>query len=153
MTELNVFVGSFHEYAESYTDPSVRDRIKIKKIFAEKLSNYFIRVSIDWESDSDNIYAVEGPTTIGYAECSVTVQFPNLKYSYKNLGSDLKFPAFIEVGLELLDESGELSTAHEIQYTYLFMERRKYGVCVYFAPKNWDTGSSEVMLNVEDPVF
>jgi hypothetical protein len=151
--KLNVFVCSFHEGAEFYTDPSVKDRITINKIFAEKLSNDFVCVSIDWNSDCDSKYADEGPTSFGYADCSKTVQFQRIKYSYKNLESYLKFPAYIEVGLELLDESGELSTTEQISYTYLFMERSRYGVCVYFAPKDWANGQREVLLDVTDPKF
>lgn len=150
--KLNVFVCSFQERAESYTDPSVKDRIKIQNIFAEKLQNGFLSVSINWESNSDNRYVVEGPTTFGYAESSVTLHFPNINYSYKNQ-PDLTFPAFIEVGFELLDESDALSIDEPIQYTYLFMVRGKYYVRVYFAPKNWNDGQSEVLLDVNDPVF
>jgi hypothetical protein len=148
--KLDVFVESFHRYSREYEDPSVAAKLFIQRIFAEKLPNNFVCVCVDWKSGAENKNAEDGAITFSYSEVSKKIEFPNLKYKFR--GGEFESPAFIEIGLQLIDEeTGIQSEKEQINYTFLFWKNTKYGAAFYFAPKNWADGENEILVDAEHP--
>lgn len=104
------------------------------RVTAHKLKNKFIAVVVDWTANSDNSHKVkycsEGSTSWN-SDGSIAVEGifdSDKKFKYR-LGRSWVHPTF-EIGVVY---------GKDKPYDFVKLTNTKYGVCVYFAPRNWNT--------------
>tara|TARA_R110000868_G_scaffold326602_1_gene587615 strand:- start:20 stop:460 length:441 start_codon:yes stop_codon:yes gene_type:complete len=119
--------------------PSLDKRgLKLTCVDYDLTHDGWIRAHIRWNCKvTDTKYAVLGDRSSSYNQQSANITFPNVKYRFRGTNRDGTKYSFtckstIEVGLFTKDNS-------KLGYSPKFLENLKWGVNVYFAPKNWNT--------------
>lgn len=107
--------------------------------------NGFISVRFSWDSTGEMKYAGTGYKSYAHNDCSIELDFKEVKYRYKDLNgveSDFDSTFRIEIGLQKEDSN------EQIKYQPLFIENLKYEVQVWFAPCNWE-GEAKEFFNMK----
>jgi hypothetical protein len=113
-------------------------------ICARKYPNGFIGVIVNWEASGDESHNVShgtlGCKMYAVENVSLEVCFPELTYRIGDNDWDTNFE--IEVGISSLFENGK------VPYEPLFFQNLKYGVEVWFGPKDWDLNGETLAEHV-----
>lgn len=115
---------------------------KFTSLHLDKTKDGWLRLYCRWESNGKKMqsrdkFPILAATSFESYACSMSFSFP---VEFKNKKFDYNLKTEIQLGIELEDQT------QFIDYTPKFHENLKYGVLVWFAPKNWNNGEGDEEL-------
>lgn len=118
-----------------------KHKFEIDRISMRRLKNGFIEVIVEWGGDLK--YVTDGGKMFSSNSVSQTLEFSH-KFRYTSRRPDIHgkksrhtTTLSFDVGLQTVTKKGNYSRAR-LNYRPLFFQNLKYGVAVYFGPKNWE---------------
>jgi hypothetical protein len=115
-------------------------------------SNGFLSVTVNWTADDPMFkYGVLGCKTYGWSDVSVEIEFPSAKYRWRTGAAGCRFisPVRLIVGVQRLHPKKEIQSTGKLGYEPLFFRNLKWGVEVWFAPRNWEKYDTRKVISSE----
>lgn len=115
-------------------------KFEFTRFFANYTSDGWIYLIVEWENiDWRFKYPVLSYKAYHYDEHFIGLRFPKVKCSYiDNENKSCKHEFEIEVGLQHKKQD------KKVEFEYKFYENLGYGVCVWFAPRDWHKSKEDV---------
>lgn len=118
---------------------------KVTDVTLTKLKGGWLAVTVNWDSNDGEHYkikyGVNGGASYGYSDKAIVIDFPQLKYRFRTKTNSFTTTSQINIGIQTIN-------GHALNYEPKFFENLKYGVTVYFAPKNWGKINKEIYNNL-----
>ena len=138
---MNTNIRPFAEVCSLSKETLENLGFKFTSLHLDKTKEGWLRLYCHWQSGEkmegrDKYPTLEMTTSESYA-CSQSFSFP---IEFEDKEFDWKLKTEIILGIELENQN------EFIDYTPKFHENLKYGVLVWFAPKNWNDGEGDEEL-------